>query len=348
MSKALDWTAQPLSTFNRLTALIADHQGLPDVLLSLAEATQELSGARWGLITFLPPAQPAEYYGPSEATALAPLLLQALEQNPLPEGAPGVFHLLLPKPTFLQTLVMPLRQGKTLLGILAALYNHLPENRPDETLIFLGNQALIAIEKWHLETILSQTYDGTILALASAIDARDPSTHRHSQAVTELAVALAQAIQLSPEEVEQIRYAAILHDIGKIGIAESILSKRGPLSPVERAVVEAHPLVGASILSGVPHMQELIPLIRHHHERCDGSGYPDGLTKDEIPFGSLILAIADSFDAMTTERPYHQGLSIPDACIILEKEAGQLFHPELVAVFVRMIRQWIGEVEPDE
>ncbi|MBN1484652.1 MAG: HD-GYP domain-containing protein [Chloroflexia bacterium] len=223
-----------------------------------------------------------------------------------------------------------------------------PEPKPNLALRLLGNQALIAIEKFRLESIVSQRDEGTIRALASAIDARDPSTHRHSQAVTDLAVSLAQAIGLDEEAVSRIRYAAILHDVGKIGIAESILFKPGPLTEVERAVVEAHPLVGVSILSGIPDMKELIPLIRHHHERYDGSGYPDGLRGDEIPLGAHILAIADSFDAMTNERPYHQGLSILEACAILEKEAGRLFDPELVPIFCRMIRQRIGVIETED
>jgi putative nucleotidyltransferase with HDIG domain len=327
---------------NRIVEMMAGPLSLPTFFRTLAEGAQNLANARWGLFLVRPIGQPAEFYGPEEALPLGPLLLQALEQNPIAGSTTAVLELTFPNPCPtsdpLHVQATPILQGATLRAGLAVIYQQPPETPADSILELLASQARIAMEKRRLHSVVSQGFSGTIRALASAIDARDPSTHRHAQAVTELSVALAETLGLVEEEIDTIRYAAILHDIGKIGISEKILSKPGPLTPGERAVVEAHPLVGVSILSGIPDMEALIPLILHHHERYDGSGYPDGLRDSEIPFGAQIIAIADTFDAMTTERPYHRAMAIPDVCTYLEQEAGKLFHPQLVTAFLRMIR----------
>jgi len=343
---------RPLVTLNRISEMIVGRTPLPDIFRTLAAAVQELSGAPWSLFIHLAHPRAPKFYGPEEALPLGPSLLQALEQAALSECAASLQTLKVQVPSStpgaLAALALPIFQGKTLKGALAALYEKPPDNPPLSILFLLHNQARIAMEKRHLEEITTESYTGTIRALASAIDARDPSTHRHSQAVTELSVSLAETLNLSEQEINTIRHAAILHDVGKIGIGEDILFKAGPLTPRERIVVEAHPLVGVSILAGIPHLEDLIPLIRHHHERYDGSGYPDGLRDAEIPLGAQILAIADTFDAITTERFYHRGLSIPKACSFLQENAGVLFDPELVETFVRMIQQRLENLDPDQ
>jgi len=332
-----------LVVLNHLCHMITESTSLSAILRTIAEAVQELAGARWGLFLILAAGRPPEVYGSEEALSLGPAVLQALQQTPLPQHNSSPMRLAIESPRSaivpLSALVMPVIHGKRLRGALAALYEQVPDRPPDLILSLLVSKASIAMEKWWLNAVVSQSYANVIQALASAIDARDPSTHRHSQAVTELSVAMAEALGLSEEQVNRIRYAGILHDVGKIGIAEEILFKPGPLSPAERAVVEAHPLVGTSILAGIPYMEDLIPLIRHHHEHYDGSGYPDGLSGDDIPLGAQILAISDTFDAITTERSYHRGLNIAEACVLLQKEAGKSFAPDLVEAFVRMVRQ---------
>jgi len=316
------------------------------VLRTLADAARELAGARWGLFLILAAGRPAEFYGSEEDIAMGPALLEALDRTSLPQGHTSPLHLLVraphSEPRPLSALAMPVFHGKKMRGVLAALFEQATPKPSNLVLSLLGKKASIAMEKWWLNAVVSQSYSSVIRALASAIDARDPSTHRHSQAVTELSVAMAEALGLSEEEVNRVRYAAILHDVGKIGIAEEILFKPGPLTAAQRAVVEAHPVVGTSILAGIPYMEDLIPLIRHHHERYDGSGYPDGLSGDDIPLEAQILAISDAFDAITTERSYHRGMDIAEACTILEKEAGRSFAPDLVKVFVHMVRQRLG------
>jgi len=337
---------------DRIEAMIANRTPLAEVLRAIAEAAEHCCAARGSLLAYLPPAQPPEYYGSAHVLPLGPVLLARLEKISLPaEGpnpsSPPIIELPLPEgdgPSV--ALTTPVYEGQilgrkpSLRAALAVFCEQAPAQEHLQVLRLLHHHLLIAIENRLLGQVVSESYTSTIRALASAIDARDPTTHRHSQAVTELSVALAEALGLSEEEVQTIRYAAILHDIGKIGISEAILFKPGPLTPQERAIVEAHPLVGASILSGIPYLEPLIPLILRHHERYDGTGYPDGLRYGDprFPLGAQILAIADIFDAMTTERPYHRGLSIDEACSFLLQQAGKAFHPELVHVFVQMIR----------
>lgn len=352
-----------ISCLDRIGAMILGKAPLPEILRAIAEAAESCCATHGSLLTYLPPYQPPEYYGSAKVLPFGPVLLLRLEELSPPTeesnpSTPPIFRIDSPFPgpapaIALTTLVY---EGQTLglkPGLRAALtvfYEQTPPQKFLQVLRLLHHHLRLAIENRLLGQIVSESYTNTIRALASAIDARDPTTHRHSQAVTELSVALAEALGLSEEEVNTIRYAAILHDVGKIGIGEAILFKPGPLTPQERAIVEAHPLVGASILAGIPYLEPLIPLILRHHERYDGTGYPDGLRYGDprFPLGAQILAIADAFDAMTTERPYHRGLSIDEACSFLLQQAGKAFHPELVRTFVRMIRALKPSTEAGE
>lgn len=355
--------------FGHISALIAGRAPLPQILRTIAATAQELAQAEAALVGLFDPAEPPRFYGPDSALALGQPWFQAL-QGALPlaalqttpqDGDSALVHFRVDRPApvipneapraetqptgsdLLTSITMPIFAGNELRGALATFHPQPPRNPPRALLTLLGSQARIAMET-------HQTYNSTIWALAMMVDRRDPYAHRHSQAVTDFAVALAQALGLSEEEINTIRYAAILHDVGKIGISEEILFKRGVLTPQERAAVEEHPRVAADILKSIPHMQDLIPLILHHHERYDGSGYPDRLCHGDprLPLGAQILAIADTFDAITTERPYHRGLGILEACQFLQENAGTLFDPELVRVFIRMIYQRLGLDRPAE
>ncbi len=342
-----------LSCLDRIGEMILGRAPLAEIFRAIAQAAEKCCATHGSLLTYLPPSQPPEYYGSAEVLPLGPILLPRLQEfsSPAEEinpSTPSIFRLDFPLPEPGPTIawttlvyegqILGLKPG--LRAALTVFYNQTPTQEPLQALRLLHHYLRIAIENRLLDRIVSESYTNTIRALASAIDARDPTTHRHSQAVTELSVALAEALGLSEKEVNTVRYAAILHDIGKIGIGEAILFKPGPLTPQERAIVEAHPVVGASILAGIPYLEGLIPLILRHHERYDGTGYPDGLRYGDprFPLGAQILAIADTFDALTTERPYHRGLSIDEACSFLLQQAGKAFHPELVRTFVRMIR----------
>ena len=179
---------------------------------------------------------------------------------------------------------------------------------PDTALSF-ASQPAIAIENAQAyERLKAQSLE-TISALAAAMEVKDPYTSGHSQKVTELAIAIAQKMGLPPEEVENLRMAGILHDIGKIGIPDSVLNKPARLTSAEMVMVEAHPVISAQIVGKIEALAHLVPIIRHHHEWYDGKGYPDGLKGEEIPLLARILAVADGFEAMTSERPYRRAMS---------------------------------------
>ena len=176
-------------------------------------------------------------------------------------------------------------------------------------------------------------------ALASAVDAKDRHTARHSRQVTRLALLLADAIGLSSEERYQLELSAWMHDVGKIGVPDSILSKPTALTEDEFAIVKLHPVKGGEIVGEIVELTRVADVIRHHHERIDGTGYPDGLKGEAIPLASRIILISDAFEAMTADRSYRRGLGREIALRELRDHSGTQFDPELVKVFIRMVAQ---------
>jgi len=176
-----------------------------------------------------------------------------------------------------------------------------------------------------------------VYALAAAVEARDPYVYGHSRKVNAYAVDLAEAIGLPPDEVSRISTAALLHDIGKIAIPDSILNKKGKLRPEDWEVIKSHPRLGANIVANVPSLVPCGDGILYHHERWDGSGYPEGLKGEAIVLDARILAIADVFDAMVSTRPYRGAYRHEKAVEALREGAGTEFDPELVEVFIRLV-----------
>lgn len=174
-----------------------------------------------------------------------------------------------------------------------------------------------------------------VQSLAKAVDARDEYTQRHSKRVCSLAARLAKHMSLSPNEVKHIEIAGILHDVGKIGIPDSILNKPGRLTDEEMNVIQGHPALTVQILESTS-LREFIPYVKAHHERWDGQGYPEGLKGEDIPLPSRILAIADTFDAMTTDRPYRRAMTINEALTEIERCSGSQFDPEIAEQFLAM------------
>jgi putative nucleotidyltransferase with HDIG domain len=168
--------------------------------------------------------------------------------------------------------------------------------------------------------------------LTMALEARDPGTHRHSQRVARHSVAIAKRMGLSREEVSRIRTAAAVHDVGKLETPPAVLRKREPLTEREFATIKRHSVVGAGMAAGLGD-DELVRIVRHHHERLDGKGYPDGLVGDQIPLGSRIIAVADTFDAVTSERPYRAARKHREALDLLAAEAGTQLDPDAVKAF---------------
>ncbi|MBI2864952.1 MAG: HD-GYP domain-containing protein [Chloroflexi bacterium] len=175
----------------------------------------------------------------------------------------------------------------------------------------------------------------TIQALAAAVDAKDPYTRGHSERVTHYAVLAAEDLALGKQERETLRRAAVLHDVGKIGVDERILRKPVALDPGEWLEMCTHPEKGAHMVEHIEGLAETRPAIRGHHERLDGHGYPDGLRGDQIPLGARIIAVADAFDAMVTDRPYRKALGVEFALSELMRVSGTQLDPEVAAAFVR-------------
>ena len=183
-------------------------------------------------------------------------------------------------------------------------------------------------------------YYNTIITLVKTIEARDPYTCGHSERVTNYAIKIAKTLSLSRNDMELLLYAGKLHDIGKIAIPDFILKKTTALTPTEKAEIEAHPVKGIEMLTNLKFLRKSFPLIRHHHERYDGRGYPDKLKNAEIPFLARILSLADAFDAMTSERPYRRGLEIGEAIEEIKDNSAAQFDPQLAKLFVSILHDY--------
>jgi len=192
---------------------------------------------------------------------------------------------------------------------------------------------------------LAELHLATIEALARAIDAKDGTAENHIRRVQLYATAVARELGMSAAETQAVRTAALLHDIGKLAVPEHILSKPGPLTAEEFQKVQAHPQVGADIIAAVPFSYPVAPLIQNHHERWDGRGYPRGLKGDDIPLGARILFLVDYFDALTSNRPYHEAMTFEAAVALIEQEAGKALDPRCVQAFVHVLPQVRNEAE---
>ncbi len=194
------------------------------------------------------------------------------------------------------------------------------------------------IEKFNADHKLSGTKIWDIAtSLAGAIDAKDPYTKGHSTSVSRYAEALARAINLPEKEIDRITLGALLHDVGKIGIPETVLKKEGPLSDEEWAIMKQHPVIGTEkVLQPNPALRDLIPIVKYHHERIDGKGYPEGLKNGDIPLAAKIVAVADTYHALISDRPYRRGMNIEKAISILEEIAGTQLDRDLVRTFIQI------------
>ena len=185
----------------------------------------------------------------------------------------------------------------------------------------------------HALSDLERSYDITLEALGDALDLKDAETEGHSKRVTGFTIAIARAMGLPQARVRVIARGAFLHDVGKMAIPDAILRKPGRLSPEEQAIMQQHALLGYQMLRKIPFLHEAADIVYSHQERFDGSGYPRGLKGDQIPLGARIFAVADTFDAMTSDRPYRAAQSIPSGRREIERQSGKQFDPEIVKVF---------------
>jgi putative nucleotidyltransferase with HDIG domain len=207
----------------------------------------------------------------------------------------------------------------------------------------MSGQVTVAIENAKLYEGLLKSYLSAVSALAEAIETKDPYTRGHSERVSKYAAVIASAMNRSESEIEGIRIAGILHDIGKIGVPEGILLKFAPLTDAEFSVIKQHSTISARIIEKAELPWDVTSLARHHHERYNGSGYPDGLKGKDIPFGARILAVADAYEALLADRPYRRGFPKEKALEIIKEAAGTQLDPKIVPVFLELVEK--GEIE---
>ena len=196
---------------------------------------------------------------------------------------------------------------------------------------------LLARYSFTLYLNMHKVYFDTIQALSNTIDAKDPYTKGHSQRVAHYSQTIARQLGFAPSRLTNLRTAAILHDVGKIGISDSILNKPGSLTDLEYQIIQGHPQIGTSILKEVDSLKDIAKFIHYHHEHYDGSGYPLGLAGDDIPLESSIIAVADALDAMTTDRPYRKAMDLSAAVAIIREESGKQFSPVVVEAFLNLV-----------
>ncbi len=208
-----------------------------------------------------------------------------------------------------------------------------------ELVMVLSGQAAAAIENAHLYERLEQSYLSMMVALSCVVEARDLYTDKHMKDIAEYSVDIARRMDLSEDEIENIRKAALLHDLGKISIPDYILMKPGKLSEEEKEIIRRHPENGAKIIEPVEPLKYAKDIIKHHQECYDGSGYPDGLKGETIPLGARIIAVADAFGAMTTDRPYRKALSIEEALKEIKRCSGTQFDPGVVEIFISILKE---------
>ncbi|MCD6309996.1 MAG: GAF domain-containing protein [Candidatus Eremiobacteraeota bacterium] len=245
-------------------------------------------------------------------------------------------------------LSVPLKIKEEIIGVLnVSKTSQYRFTENDLKLLFnLAGLAAQAIEKAELYSEISrsleeikESYMSTVKALAGAIEAKDPYTQGHVDRVAKYGLAIAMELDSELLKDDMFRYALVLHDVGKIGVPDSILSKPGPLTEEEREVIEMHPEAGAKIISPVKFLKQAVDMVRYHQERWDGGGYPRGLKGEEIPLVARIIAVADAFDAITSDRPYRKGRDIDYAVAEIKRNSGTQFDPEVVDAFISAINK---------
>jgi putative nucleotidyltransferase with HDIG domain len=216
--------------------------------------------------------------------------------------------------------------------------------------VYVRSSKRIVAQARALESSLEEverTYDTTLQALASALDVRDTETGGHSDRVLEYMELLIEQLGSDESSVAMLRRGALLHDIGKIGVPDNILRKPAPLSEAEWSTMRKHPEFGARIVAGIPFLNDVTTIVRHHHERWDGEGYPDGLAGERIPLGARIFSVSDSFDAMTSDRPYRRALSIDEARAEIARCRMTQFDPVVVDAFMRIPAERLSGIAAD-
>jgi diguanylate cyclase (GGDEF)-like protein len=262
-----------------------------------------------------------------------PFVLEASQVAEI-EGAPDIGDMSLA--------LAPLHLDSDRVGCIAAVApaGHFePTGRRMRLLAGIAHQAKLAIQNASSFQSLEDTFLSTVEALANALEANDEYTSSHARWITDMALEVGREIGLDAKTLKRLELGALFHDIGKLGIPASILTKPGPLTSEERAVIETHPELGERILAPISRLEDVRPIVRHCHERWDGAGYPDGKAAEDIPIEARVILVCDAFHAMTTDRPYRTRLPVEEAFRRLRESAGSQFDPDVVEAFIRLAPQ---------
>jgi putative nucleotidyltransferase with HDIG domain len=363
INQILDWRVQELQALHQIGLGLNQSQSLPGILNEIVQAVSDLIDADasaiflyeldhetlrvGGHIGFSP-----EYVAEAQL-ALNDSAARALrEGRSLVVGEQGLATEMLSAAAIREGVqsaaCLPLRVDGNIVGGLDVCFKSLHLFTKDELDILgiLAQQAAVAIHKAHyvnkleeLNRSLDEANRGLLETLGAVIDAYDVYTYGHSTQVAIYAEAIAEKMGLARDEQAVVIKAALVHDIGKIGVVDSIFSKEGAPTDEEWNLVQRHPIIGAEIVGRMKGLQELVPLVRHHHERWDGRGYPDGLEGEEIPLGARILALADSLDAMCSDRPYRRTRSFEEVMEEIAECSGTQFDPDVVKAFFAVARE---------
>ena len=346
LAKESLWIANALLDFSRELATV---EGMDDVLGRIVELTARSLGsprvsvwledgpsseltaqAFWGYdddarahtaALRYPHALTSTFLSATEPFELGPEVLSAIDGVPADHSTYAV---------------APLHFDAERSGCIVAVDSHGFTPRTMRLLAGIAHQARLAIQNAGAFDNLEETFFSTVEALANALEANDEYTSSHARWITDMALDVGRELGLDQSALKRLELGALFHDIGKIGIASTILLKPGPLTPKERKVMETHPELGERILAPIARLEDVRPIVRHCHERWDGKGYPDEVGGSEIPIESRVIFVCDAFHAMTTDRPYRRALTFEAACKELEDGAGSQFDPDVVAAFLRL------------
>jgi putative nucleotidyltransferase with HDIG domain len=236
--------------------------------------------------------------------------------------------------------VLPLIADDNVLGLAVFISEKMFRLNDDilETIITIGGEVAACIKNANRYIQLKQNYLGAVKSLAKKIEDKYDYNKGHSEGVSEMAVVIARKMGFPAEDVELIRFAGLVHDIGKVTISDKILCKKDKLTPEEYMKLKMHAVASADIVRSLEQEKRLLPIILYHHERFDGSGYPEGLSRDRIPIGARILAVCDAYKAMTSSRPYRRGMSASQAIRELSRCSGSQFDPEIIKIFIQCFK----------
>ena len=239
----------------------------------------------------------------------------------------------------LSIIIAPLYHKERTMGVVIVVFEEDQDFIRQQTLkllYILSGFFSLTLQNAYLLNDLKRSYFDTIRGIANSVEARDPYTKGHSHRVGQIARAIAKELDWSDDEIELIDWGGMLHDVGKIGINDAILNKPGKLNEVEYKAIKLHPSIGAQIVKGISFLEPVVPYILEHHERYDGKGYPQGLAGEQISIKGRLLAVADAFDAMTTDRPYRKGMETESALKLIIKNVNSQFDPMIVKVFEKV------------